>query len=603
MIRFNINGEYIELPENFSVQLQKKNPLFAFDELSTERSVSFDIPATPKNDRIFGLAKWAATRGDAMRKRFEAVMEGSLVSKKGYLYISDYKYKENQYGAVFIGGLAFNVKAFGNHEYGNLWLGTYNGEIIDADDNPQPLVARVKYHCEDEESEYWQRNIMYSVNIGELFRQLNEQGVQKIEGLASGEVFRYIPKGDGVGRIGDVVERLINKNPTTKAMGLSTVQKAIQAPVTLVTEERETGDPEDRPIVEQSTNCFRSGGGMITFPNDTPENLCICYPKGYDRISSSYYWYIGFAGSRSFEDDGSGYIRYIGEPLAGKTVEIPDEFFILMTGDGYHRDPFHQGHEIWFIEFDYSQQPEYDIKVRIKDGAYVSYIPAMFQVVPQVAMLYNLPFGDLLKLYAAVTGKLIGITSDGGIKFIDTLDDLEYLNIDDRITGIKSLTRDFRDFAQHNYVFFSESDNVLDGERIRTEYTINNVNLEEEKDISELPAIEGGKYEGTDFILIRGLDWRNYLPSRDDDIVPESVMTKAGDGAYLSRVTIPKSSLLKELCDESTSIQVNVKMMQFEYDKIDSGTGFYLRGNKYVWTEAQYKKGIATLKLSKVLMK
>lgn len=598
MIRFNIGGEYLDLPADFSLKFQKTNPLFAFDELSAERSVSFNIPATLKNDRIFGLAKWEATRGVAMRKRFEAVMEGSLVSKKGYLYISDYQYGENQYGAVFVGGLAFNVKTFGNHEYGDLWLGTYNGEIIDANYEPQPLVARVKYHIEDEESDFWQRNIMYSVDVGELFRQLNEQGVQKIEGLESGEVFRYVPKGNGVGRAADVVERLINENPTTQAMGLNTIQKVIQAPVTLVTEERETDDPEVPPIVMQSTNCFR-GGGMITFPNDTPENLCICYPKGYDLIGSSRYWYIGFVGSRSFEDDGSGYIRYIGEPLAGKTVEIPGDF-ILMTGDGYHHDQFNQGNEIWFIEFDYSQQPEYDINVRIKDGSFFNYIPEMFQVYPQVAMLYNLPFGDLLKLYAAVTGKLIGITSDGNIKFIDTLDDLEYINIDNRVTGIKTLTRDFRDFAQRNYVLFNESDNVLEEERIRSEYTVDNVNLEEEKDISELPAIEGGKYEDTDFILLRGLDWRNYLPSREDDIVPESVIAKAGDGEYLSRVTIPKNNLLEELCDASTSIQISVKMALLEYEKIDSDTGFYFRGNRYVWTEAQYSKDVVTLKLSKI---
>ena len=57
MIRFSIGGEYLDLPADFSLKFQKTNPLFVFDELSSERSVSFNIPATPKTPPKNVIAK------------------------------------------------------------------------------------------------------------------------------------------------------------------------------------------------------------------------------------------------------------------------------------------------------------------------------------------------------------------------------------------------------------------------------------------------------------------------------------------------------------------------------------------------------------------
>ena len=96
MIRFNVDGEYLELPADFSLQFQKKNILFAFENIECERSTSFDIPATPTNDRIFALAKVVQMHGAGMRKRYTAQMQASGVSKDGYLYVDAYeggKYK------------------------------------------------------------------------------------------------------------------------------------------------------------------------------------------------------------------------------------------------------------------------------------------------------------------------------------------------------------------------------------------------------------------------------------------------------------------------------------------------------------------------------
>ena len=80
MMRFNVGGQFLELPDNFSVQFKKTNILFAFDKAECERSASFDVPDTPTNDRIFGISKWIQTSGDGMRRRYDAQLQASGVT-------------------------------------------------------------------------------------------------------------------------------------------------------------------------------------------------------------------------------------------------------------------------------------------------------------------------------------------------------------------------------------------------------------------------------------------------------------------------------------------------------------------------------------------
>ena len=108
MIRFNIGGEYLDLPADFSLQFKKSNVLFAFDNMECERSTSFDIPATPQNDRIFKLAKWVQTDGVGMRRKYEAQMQDGMVTQDGYLHID--MYNAGKYKAVFVTGELLGLK-------------------------------------------------------------------------------------------------------------------------------------------------------------------------------------------------------------------------------------------------------------------------------------------------------------------------------------------------------------------------------------------------------------------------------------------------------------------------------------------------------------
>lgn len=56
MMQFKINGEELDLYEGLALTFKKSNILLSFDNIECERTASFSVPATPRNDAIFGLA-------------------------------------------------------------------------------------------------------------------------------------------------------------------------------------------------------------------------------------------------------------------------------------------------------------------------------------------------------------------------------------------------------------------------------------------------------------------------------------------------------------------------------------------------------------------
>lgn len=587
MIRFNINGLYLDTPAGLQIQLQKINPLFAFDALKCERSTSFDVPATPNNDRIFDVAKVPAYYGRGMRVRYAASMEASAVVKRGYLYITGYG--SNKYTCVFVFGDLLGIKDFDNSKFGSLILSQYIvGGVQDANVTPSPLVGYIKYHNDAELETF--NVIRPSVDIGQLLTLINSQNILKIEGLDS-NVLRLIRDSKFAYKYDRVAERLINQQPSRTDMGLSTAGNVIVT-TTMVTEDERDQEGEGKYVETAAFSLNPNVVTRITFPDDTPENLCLCYPI-FEGGSGIRYTHIGFLGTRRFErpTTSGGDVVYTGAPLAGQTVELnlSNGIFMLMTGDGLQYNP--SASNIDFYEFDFSLQPDYNILVRISTD---SFPIGLGTRLPAVAGLMDLSISDLLKMYSAVNGKLIGVTNNGSIKFINALD-LTYLT--PVVIEKKKITRTFADFAQLNTIQFKESDNVLEEERINRTYAIDNENIAEKKDILTLAAIEGGQYDTDDLVVVRGVTHKDgeYMYE-----TPEDVLTEAKGYAYLSRTSLNKSDLLDSLCDASTTLEVTVYMKLFEYLALDSEKGIYIDGLRYVWTEARWSEGVATIQLAKI---
>ena len=181
-------------------------------------------------------------------------------------------------------------------------------------------------------------------------------------------------------------------------------------------------------------------------------------------------------------------------------------------------------------------------------------------------------------------------TDADGITF-DTLDystwGVEYL--DGRLLSKKEVKRTFADYAQKNNVLFESGESVPDKDKLSVAYTINNVNLESEKELQKIPFSEGrsnGVYDTQTLIY---------------NAENEKALADASTGAStMARVPLIKNTYLQNLCTASTQFKVSARMTLFEYMQVTPKTLIQVDGTRYVWTSRSWQKNEAQFTLAKV---
>lgn len=598
MMRLVCNGVALDLYKDTSLQFKKSNPMFSFDEMSAERTVEFSIPSTPKNDQVFGVARVPAYDGMPMRRKFAAQLQNGIVSNDGFLYISEFDGKD--YKGVFVSGLAYDIKMFGNKEYGKLYLPFFDeDELYNSNDNNLPIIAKVKHHYTDDSeiSDWW---TCPSIDIGKLFTELNTQGIFKISGM-TGDQIRLVRRGFPV-----VFEDIEEKMQVTSVTYDPPVDSTIKTDVDGRILQIETVPIVYNPISPDidyilSVDFFQVQGNLpakIKFADNTPQDLCLM------RWTNNG---LEFLGTRRVEIQG-GQKVYVGKPLAGTSVSVGQSDRLLLVNAEVLNLNFTQYNTIIFDYDNIEQLPLYNVSVLVSADYTEDDEEAVYYRTINYAILHDVKFGDLIKAYSVCVGKSICVRADGSVEFTNELDAPKVLR---DIIDIKSIRRTFADFAQKNTIGFN-NDGTEDWELIVKNYEIDNENIEEQKNIFESKYSAGGQYP------------RQTPPfTRDNPLVPipancplliefneqeeplkiaaaETLALAGGTDAYMRRVDIKHVELLQRLCDASTQISVRARMPFFEFEQIDSKNTFNVNNTIYAWTEATWQKDVATLTLQKL---
>lgn len=162
MIAFNVNGEFLDLYDNTSIQIARVNHIFAFDEMQVSRTTSFDIPATPKNNRIFNLAKDVAYDGAMARVKIPTEFQFPGGTEQGNLYIG--KCNGNKYTVTYYFGELLTLKKLRGNKVtspgGTCYWGNssqvWNADAAYADDGKGEIFGIVKYKPTDvTQMNYW----------------------------------------------------------------------------------------------------------------------------------------------------------------------------------------------------------------------------------------------------------------------------------------------------------------------------------------------------------------------------------------------------------------------------------------------------------------
>lgn len=601
-MRLLCNGVALDLLSGAALSFKKSNPLFAFDALTCERTQSFDIPATPHNERVMQLAKLPAFRGEGMRRRFDAELQDGIVVKRGYLYVD--AYNNDKYKAIFVTGELFGLQAIRDAGKINNFL-QYNSALIWNLSNVKPANATnidpfdlVAYISDAGESP----SVLLTKIMNDALAQIGQQIV-----WPQSDMLNHLRIFNAGGlKIENVDIRFKNtpgqQEPIIIAPFLGIVNYTNHASYTynVVC----VPDPPYEPIWEYRSayplDMFQEPSipwdCTLTFPEDFPVDMFLASGEllgNHYRLPNTNEPWTDFLGGYSFRIFGNRIITS-GEPLTGRTVNIPANTpFVLISKNGLHFTPPTTIGQTGSVYYDAEAIGAYDFGLKIT----INHEFVNGDNTPYNAIMPGITIVELAKVVAALTGTVLNY--DGTLRF-DPLafDTWETMHITE-CTSEDEIARKFADFAQRNIVRYNSGESVNASERKMVVYTIDNDNIEEEKELQTLSVSEGGmqmaaeqregQVEYVEYIKVRGTE-NNSL-----------TVALTGDYVRMTRTSLPKITGLQTLCDASTSVNIKVRMTLAQYERMSAKTAILYRGTRYVWTEATWSKEVATLKLSKIL--
>ena len=588
MMQLICNGVALDLPACAGLQFTQENPLFAFDNLKCERTTQFKLSATTTNDRVFSLARVPAYAGEGMRRKFDAQLQAGAVVKNGYLYVSDFDGKE--YNAVFVTGELIGLQEIKNAGKLRDIFGDDLG-FYDIQASGEQITAQTKMQT------FGQYNYQTSGLVFPSFaiKSLIDRALQKLGAQAARyDVIKYariIPNELEVLREHEmrlkraeseyVLERMVLEMPGGLMNDFLTQEnRTLEFNTYLCYEDRD--DPTH--IIKQRTISYETVGCLvprvdisIDFPNDFPDVMIIA-PDG--TLTPQ------FLGSRVMDIYGN----VTGERLAGGSVDIPagTAFFVVFAGDFQYRMdeqplPYPQTwYEYW----------GWNMAVATIDRMVTVSSKSEAAAGTRIAVGDNLPdmtLTDLCKVYAALTGTVLSY--DGERIIFDALNLAVFNTISlDVIMERGEVSRGFSDYARRNTIEFESGDAVYDAERLRAFYEIDNDTLAEEKELMKIPFSEGGTRNG--YLFVR--DWN------DQSIIGSDNVEGAEVWPYMQRVSLPINNGVRELCEASTQVQVQVRMTLFQYTSIKADTAINLENTRYVWTSKQWQKDAAKFTLARI---
>lgn len=587
--------EAVDLYEDTSVQFTHDNPLFAFDDLKCERTTQFKLPSTPTNDRLFTLSRLPQYDGRGMRVRYTAQLQMSAVAKSGYLYISQYDGKD--YNAVFVTGELVGLQALKDlGKIGDFMTYTHTVRIgttiynAPAAREANLLWANVKHFKPSGVS------VFPSVNLARLYTDIltaksitgatlpTEAAhlwlVSKANGIDTGMSFKSERTSAASSQPSATPP---SSHMNTLTLDTTAFERAqTQYGVSLINPDGSTPNRFFNVLQFSARTAL-----TIEFPEDWPATMYV-YDLSLEHEDpddgSAFYGGRGF----TTEDwTSTTQISRYGTPLAGRSIELQEgdcfsfvdeslysHFQQEVMGTMYYNDGF----MLNAAAFD----TEYTLQVRSSGDLTDGSVCRLQDNLPECT------FVELLKIFAAVSGRLLYYTSGGGISFDEcNFSTWSILDLSDKLMNIKEVKRTFGSYAQTNKLRYNSTEDVR--EPIEAEYTIDNVNLEHEKELQTIPFSEG--------------DFSDLYPSMlymHEEPDKQTLAMDATSSDYLLRVPLKTNAGLQALCDASTQIKISARMSAYEYEEVTPKTLIYVQGARYVWTSKSWQKEQAQFTLAKI---
>ena len=607
MMQLLCDGVRLDLPDGAKFAWKKTNILFAFDKAECERSLSFDLPPTPTNNRVLNFAKNPQGGGDGMRRRFDARLMDGLVVKDGYLYVD--KYDGKNYKAIFITG-----------EYLGLLKIRNAGKLAELAELSDTLLW----------SASTPPNLPTDADARWAMVRYNQQGVPcrpslgikaVVDAIVSSQHLPAITFPTGYDKL-----RVIIAMPARLSSVKINFARAIDGYWSLaasyphnrvatqsltasetITNLWETVDTYEAAYryhyqnYDQSLHTDLYEGHVqhiafkqaikMTFPSDFPSDVYVGYFED-----------AAYAGGFTFFGDRSFYKMYDfthnqpktvreGSPLAGRTIEIArgQAFTFVRESDMVDYTQYTENTgttiswsqgwrdvrsamEVTGVTVEGDGDAETGDTIRLRDS------------LPGITLV------ELLRAVAAGSGRVLNYSEADGLTF-DNVDFSQFKHLQvAKPIAIADVQRKFGDYAQNNIVSFNSDKSLGESERVHCVYTIDNVNIKADNELQKVPFSEGG------------LGYDNGVPVVEvaSDNETDTIADANTYSYRMKRITLPKNANIQLLCTRSTGVTLRAAMTRYEFDQVETRSRLYYDGVHYVWTSAEWSNGVAKLALAKI---
>lgn len=699
MIQLICNGAEVDVPRGTSIAWKNTNILFAFDKASCERSLTFTLPSTATNDRVFELCRLPQYVGQGFRRLYDAEYRDGLLIKRGYAYVT--QSQKSGYDVTLVVGELTALKRLKDagkvgeilpDEFMVVPKAVENANIAEYSGLKVLKVLQTRTQIADNDGNLQIVQLQPSWCLRPLLVDvLNELQVPfTLPSVA--EKLRIYKKGfsDRKENARFYGSRLDSAPATPSLDTLATelsneigVDGKLDGIIEVKTLDlyaqsfqgavwRDGAQQYNRNMVGNDT--YNGGNGCkkwyykaqvyhtlqpctFTMAADYPDDLflLIIYPRPgiadtpfcHQDLSSSSHWddanyaeykdiahnnhndYLGGRvmwkavplgesgkfGNQVWNDkdgiaDTSAPASVSGEELASRSFKVPSdcyfmvvrsEDYALASGQSYEAIEPEDGGLYYISEYIDNWQPSfraYEFYAEVKVG--VDDEPTEWSI-NKSANLPDVTALDLLKTLANVSGKVLYYTAANGITFEDLLlTDFTPLDLTNKLISIKTLKPKFGEFVKSNIVKYEDDDMTTERQMLSVDYESNAAILEERRDIYVAPfscIAERDVASGGDGVVRRALIVN---PDGTEQPSKDALLLSDANDIWLHRQPMQKNATIQRLCKEPLTIEATLHMSNYEYSKIQPFSLIHLNGVDYVWTESSWKKGTATLTLSKL---
>lgn len=576
MIYFKVNGVDLDIPNDLKLSFQKKNILFAFDDIELNRSQGFTLPHSEVNDSFFGFSYRPDFDGSMIRVSHEATMFYSGGAERGVL--SCKSVSDAGYDCVFVYGElqklkqikeAGNIAEYYQPDDAILWGDTTTP--VDATDIPliSYTLRIVKYVNDVPIADLGNGiNLLPSVRIDRLITQcaaLQGINVTMPSNLPQPRIILNTTNGYGsevrIDYVRNDTNITLNPDIDGAEVGNLSFMCWVVAYVVLV------------PIKFKATTSCKG----IRFNRKIEVTF-----KSTSAISTNKIPYLQVVAGQKMVFESGDYFTFINKdcttfPFGG--VQYP---YAGMPNIAFGTSAFVFS-ETSFFGVRQQDNIKYNVYYRLGDN------------LPEVTLI------DLLKLYAHIYNAMLYYDVDTNtVSFFDGNFTSEPIPLDNKLIKIGKVDRAIGTYAQKNKVECDSEDYVQPEWKYKFSYDIANENLEKEKVITKIPFSEanvtfngGSPIVKLSDIVKDGDDW--------SVVAKKPTIAIAGTQTYMERLKqlVPRNAV-NDIFNLSTTIEVSVTMYLFEFQNIKPKTTFSLQGKVYAYFSGTWSDNIAKLVLIKI---